>query len=179
MWRKAMIYLGLGPDEEYDDYEPADERPPERDRPATAPSRYPPSREDPGQSAPVQGSVRTIPSVRPQASGTGGDPARRPQTAVVRPLPAEAAVKPEVIAPATFNDTQEVADRLKENQPVILNLENVDGLLRRRLIDFAAGLVYGIGGHMEKVSANVLLLSPANVSAEDRLRLRDHDYLDG
>jgi cell division inhibitor SepF len=181
-----MLYLGLGPDDEYDDYDLEDEAPlPDRGRAPVAPSRYPahaPVREperdhDPGTS----GSVRTIGApagVRPQPSGNGGDPSERPRTAVVRPLQPVASAKPHVVAPTSFNHAQEVADKLKASQPVIVNLQNVDRDLSRRIIDFASGLCYGIGGQMERVANQVFLLTPSNVevSAEERRRLREHGY---
>ena len=130
----------------------------------------------------ASGSVRTIgsPMVRPQPSGNGGDPAERPRTAVVRPLQTSSSAKPHVVAPTSFNHAQEVADKLKVNQPVIVNLQNVDRDLSRRIIDFASGLCYGIGGQMERVANQVFLLSPSNVevSAEERRRLQDQGYHD-
>jgi cell division inhibitor SepF len=187
MWRRAMLYLGLGPDDEYDDYDLDDETMPERGRPAPATSRYPAggaqTRElerEPEMSA--SGSVRTIgAAVRPQPSGSGGDPAERPRTAVVRPLQPVSSAKPYVVAPTSFNNAQEVADKLKVNQPVIVNLQNVDRDLSRRIIDFASGLCYGIGGQMERVANQVFLLTPSNVevSAEERRRLQEHGYHEG
>lgn len=186
MLRRAMLYLGLGPDDEYDDYDAVDEQraAPMRPAPSQA-SRYPagpaPTRDydrepDSGPSS----SVRTIggQAVRPQPSGDGGDPAARPRTAVVRPLQPVASAKPHVVAPTSFNQAQEVADKLKGNQPVIVNLQNVDRDLSRRIIDFASGLCYGIGGQMERVANQVFLLTPSNVevSAEDRRRLHEHGY---
>jgi cell division inhibitor SepF len=183
-----MLYLGLGPDDEYDDYDIDEESAPERGRGAPASSRYPasapPARElerEPEMSS--SGSVRTIgaPSVRPQPSGSGGDPAERPRTAVVRPLQPVSSAKPYVVAPTSFNQAQEVADKLKVNQPVIVNLQNVDRDLSRRIIDFASGLCYGIGGQMERVANQVFLLTPSNVevSAEERRRLQEHGYHEG
>lgn len=187
MWRRAMLYLGLGPDDEYDDYDIDDEPVPERSRPAPTQSRYPaapgPARElerEPEMSS--SGSVRTIgPAVRPQPSGSGGDPAERPRTAVVRPLQPISSAKPHVVAPTSFNQAQEVADKLKVNQPVIINLQNVDRDLSRRIIDFASGLCYGIGGQMERVANQVFLLTPTNVevSVEERRRLQEHGYHEG
>jgi cell division inhibitor SepF len=187
MWRRAMLYLGLGPDDEYDDDYVADDAAPERARPSSAQSRYPaapPAREperEPDHTG--SGSVRTIgaPSVRPQPSGDGGDPAARPRTAVVRPLQPISSAKPHVVAPTSFNHAQEVADKLKVNQPVIVNLQNVDRDLSRRIIDFASGLCYGIGGQMERVANQVFLLTPTNVevSAEERRRLQEHGYHEG
>ncbi len=188
MWRSAMLYLGLGPDDEYDDYDPVDESPPARERASGAQSRYPagaPGVRDDRDWEPeagASGSVRTIgsPMVRPQPSGNGGDPAERPRTAVVRPLQPVLSAKPHVVAPTSFNHAQEVADKLKINLPVIVNLQNVDRDLSRRIIDFASGLCYGIGGQMERVANQVFLLSPSNVevSAEERRRLQDQGYHD-
>ena len=194
MWRKAMLYLGLGPDDEYDDYDQYDEpaaapRPPCRATPLRSlPSRYPVAQipEPQFDREPEVGSrsVRTIgpaTSVRPQPSGDGGDPSARPRTAVVRPLQPVASAKPHVVAPTSFNQAQEVADKLKANQPVIVNLQNVDRDLSRRLIDFASGLCYGLGGQMERVANQVFLLTPSNVevSAEERRRLHEHGYPEG
>jgi cell division inhibitor SepF len=194
MWRKAMLYLGLGPDDEYDDYDQYDEPAPAPIRPtapppqAVAPNRYPMAQvpEPAYEREPEMGSrsVRTIgppTAVRPQPSGDGGDPAARPRTAVVRPLQPVASAKPHVVAPTSFNQAQEVADKLKNNQPVIVNLQNVDRDLSRRIIDFASGLCYGLGGQMERVANQVFLLTPSNVevSAEDRRRLHEHGYPEG
>ncbi len=185
MWRRGMLYLGLGPDDEYDDYDAGDAPVSERSRPAPVQSRYPAggptAREAEREPEMVSsGSVRTIggPAVRPQPSGGGGDPAERPRTAVVRPLQPVSSAKPHVVAPTSFNHAQEVADKLKVNQPVIVNLQNVDRDLSRRIIDFASGLCYGIGGQMERVANQVFLLTPTNVevSAEERRRLQEHGY---
>lgn len=183
MWRRAMLYLGLGPDDEYDDYDIDAEAMPER-RPAPSQTRYPAApmarelEREPEMSG--SGSVRTIgaPAVRPQPSASGMDPSERPRTAVVRPLQPVSSAKPHVVAPSSFNHAQEVADKLKVNQPVIVNLQNVDRDLSRRIIDFASGLCYGIGGQMERVANQVFLLTPSNVevSAEERRRLQEHGY---
>jgi cell division inhibitor SepF len=183
-----MLYLGLGPDDEYDEFDIDEESVPDRGRAPAAASRYPAdgsSRDADHEPEPVSsGSVRTIgaPSaVRPQPAASGGDPAERPRTAVVRPLQPVASAKPHVVAPTSFNNAQEVADKLKVNQPVIVNLQNVDRDLSRRIIDFASGLCYGIGGQMERVANQVFLLTPSNVevSAEERRRLQEHGYHEG
>ena len=128
-------------------------------------------------------SVRTIGTqpMRPQPVGDGGDPSARPRTAVVRPLQPVQTAKPWVVAPTSFNQAQEVADKLKVNLPVIVNLQNVDRDLSRRIIDFASGLCYGVGGQMERVANQVFLLTPSNVevSAEERRRLQEHGYGEG
>jgi cell division inhibitor SepF len=175
MWRRAMLYLGLGPDEEYDDYEVDDPSAPARQPPPAG--RYPPARDEPSD-VQVTGSVRTLTPQPLEPAGSGA--AVRPRTGVVRPIPATPNAKPHVVSPTTFNDAQEIADKFKGNTPVIVNLQDVDGDLRRRLIDFASGLCYGLGGTMERVASQVYLLTPSNVeiSAEERRRLHERGLYD-
>lgn len=135
--------------------------------------------------------VRSVPAGRQsddwEDSGDGGvrvigGPAPVPepeaQRGVVRPLPTSA--KPSVVSPSGFNDVQQVADRFKRDQPVIINLQGVDRDLSRRLIDFASGLCYGLEGDMERVADQVFLLTPrgAEVSDDDRRRLREGGLVD-
>jgi cell division inhibitor SepF len=79
------------------------------------------------------------------------------------------------VSPRSFNDAQQVADRFKADQPIIVNLQAVDRELARRLIDFTSGLCYALDGNMEKVADNVYLLSPSNVQVpeEERRRLQE------
>lgn len=98
-----------------------------------------------------------------------------PRGAVVRPIQPTQTRKVHIVAPSNFNDAQEVGDRLKASQPVILNLQGVDRDLSRRLIDFASGVTYALGGGMERVAESVFLLAPSNVelSAEEKRRLQE------
>jgi cell division inhibitor SepF len=64
------------------------------------------------------------------------------------------------VKPRRFDQAQELADKFKEGQPVIMNLEGTDREVSRRLIDFASGLCYGLSGTMEKVATGVYLLKP-------------------
>lgn len=194
MWRKAMLYLGLGPDEDYDDYEVLGGN-------APAPSVREPVRRPvlPPSHDPDTGSVRTL-----SAASTPNDPAEvpshrdrtpnptsnghaprpladrpspgpsRPRPPVVRPL-SVAAAKPHVVAPASFTDAQQIADEFKRTVPVIVNLQGVERDLMRRIIDFSSGLCYGLGGQMERVANHVYLLTPSDVevSPEERRRWRD------
>jgi cell division inhibitor SepF len=172
MWRRAMLYLGLGPDEEYDDYDVDDDA---AGRPV-APSGGRPSAADSGD-VQVTGTVRTL-TAQPVDQPMAAVP--RPRPAVVRPMPATPNAKPHVMSPTSFNDAQEVADKFKSATPVIVNLQDVDRDLSRRLIDFASGLCYGLGGTMEKVANQVYLLTPSNVeiSAEERRRLHERGLYD-
>ena len=191
LFRSAMHYLGLGPDDEYDDYDQVDDRAaqapqvtrsaiPTRDTsPVTA--RPSASAGRPRAVAPSQPPVSDLheqSAVRPLPSPSGVD-RPKPQS-VVRPVPAFASAKPHVVAPSSFNQAQDVADKFKNSQPVILNLQGVDRDLSRRLIDFSSGMCYGLGGQMEKVAHQVYLLTPANVevSAEDKRRINERDLRD-
>ena len=63
-------------------------------------------------------------------------------------------------------------DRLKNGQPVILNLQGVDRDLQRRLIDFSSGLAYALSGTMAKAADQVFLLTPSNVEVSDEEKER-------
>src|SRR3954471_10154314 len=191
VWRRAMTYLGLGPDEEYDDYdevEPIRDHAPERARAGMgAPPRGgPPMRPrpepeyEPADVAYVGGVRRLQPQPVDPAPGIGAMVSASQRSPVVRAIPATASAKPHVVSPASFNEAQEVADKYKGLVPVIINLQNVDRDLSRRLIDFASGLCYGLGGAMEKVAHQVYLLTPSNVevSAEERRRLQERGLYD-
>ena len=84
------------------------------------------------------------------------------------------AARVHIVEPQSFNDAQEVGDRLKANQPVILNLQGIPKELQRRLIDFSSGLAYAVGGQMAKVNDQVFLLKPSDVevSQEEKERLQ-------
>lgn len=190
VWRRAMTYLGLGPDEEYDDYdevEPIREHAPERPpRPAgPGPRQGPPMRQrEPEYESPEVAYVGSVRRLQAQpidpTPGIGAMMTASQRSPVVRAIPATASAKPHVVSPASFNEAQEVADKYKGNVPVIINLQNVDRDLSRRLIDFASGLCYGLGGAMEKVAHQVYLLTPSNVevSAEERRRLQERGLYD-
>jgi cell division inhibitor SepF len=167
MWRRAAVYLGLVDDDEYEDYDPYEEQPTMQ---APAPPAPPPSvRRTAMPGGEVEaGMVRTLPREAVDPSAV------QPRPAVVRPIAAQTA-KVHVVAPGGFNDAQEIGDKLKMNQPVIMNLQGSNRDLSRRLIDFASGLAYGLGGQMERVADQVFLLTPTNVevSAEEKRRLQE------
>jgi cell division inhibitor SepF len=82
------------------------------------------------------------------------------------------------VAPARFGDAKEIADHLKENGPVIVNLQMAERDLQRRMIDFCSGVTYALSGEMEKVADQVFLLTPTDVkvSDEERQRLADRGF---
>jgi len=195
MLKKTLIYLGLGPDEEYDQY---DEYAPERAaggrlEPSTTEAR-PAVRAVAGQPAPRQRSttVRPVPAspapsgsvraVAPQSNPT--PPAQRAPTprsaqggqvaSAVR-IVESPSTKPHALSPTSFNEAQAIGDRFKAGRAVIINLQGVDRDLRRRLVDFASGLCYAVGGKMDRVADQVYLLTPPDVevSASDAQRALD------
>jgi len=179
MWKKAMDYLGLGPDDAYDDYDAAPE--PERPARAARPPREEAPRQPRGgyaaeyeQEAPVRpaptrpsfpiSSSSSIPDVtQRRPSPANDDSSVQPRPINPRPAPSapsSAGTDPYTVRPRRFDSAQEVADKFKDGQPVIMNLEAADREVSRRLIDFASGLCYGLNGSMEKVASGVYLLKP-------------------
>lgn len=179
MWKKAMDYLGLGPDDAYDDYdiEPEPERPARqqrtfREEPMRAQGGY----DDEYDEVPRQSSGRATfpthatgsPDVsvrRPVPAGDRSSVHPRPSNPRVVPIPkagggAGSGSDPYTVKPRRFDSAQELADKFKQGLPVIMNLEAADREVSRRLIDFASGLCYGLNGSMEKVASGVYLLKP-------------------
>ncbi|MGZ6993253.1 MAG: cell division protein SepF, partial [Ilumatobacteraceae bacterium] len=98
---------------------------------------------------------------------TGRRPAPATDDSNVQPRPINAprqapvnSADPYTVRPRRFDSAQEIADKFKEGQPVIMNLEASDREVSRRLVDFASGLCYGLNGTMEKVATGVYLLKP-------------------
>lgn len=177
MWRRAMLYLGLGPDDEYDDYGPVEDHSHVQQQ---APSRYTPPEPPEPQISAVRPLPRESSYGRPaeyeQPSGVTTVPRRN--NPVVKPLVAQAASpKPYAVSPVSFNEAQDIADKFMAGVPVIVNLQGVDRDLSRRLVDFASGLCYGMRGQMERVTHQLYLLTPAHVevSQEEKRRLRESD----
>lgn len=156
---RAMVYLGLT-DDDYDDYDRYEEMAP----PVAMQAPVRSYAMAPEPAAPTS-AIRTLP--REEAPVM-------PRPAAVRPMVVE---KPRVhvVAPGRFADAQQIGDRLRTNQPVIVNLQVVDRDLSRRMIDFCSGVTYALNGSMEKVADQVFLLTPSNVevSAEERQRLSE------
>lgn len=170
-WKRSMEYLGLGPDDAYDDYDDGPEpEPPSRQRHRDDHSR---SSRTSWPAEPDSGAVRAVPA-RPSfpsrdfesgrrsaapASDESGMSAR-PRTSSRSAAPPPTA-EPATVRPRRFDQAQELADRFKEGNSVILNLESADRDVTRRLVDFASGVCYALDGTMEKVATGVYLLKPA------------------
>jgi len=170
-WKRSMEYLGLGPDDAYDDYDEPDEPESKRPRTSREDSRsgknWPAEPDEPSRTAPARPSFPSrdfeSPARRGQAledSGTMSRPRPAGQPAGRTAAPAQAGAEPTAVRPRRFDQAQELADKFKDGQSVILNLEATDRDVSRRLIDFASGVCYALDGSMEKIATGVYLLKP-------------------
>jgi len=169
--RKMAVYLGLVEDEglEYaehdDDY--VDPRPRHEE-----PRSYSSVREvQPVRAA----STRTVDPVPATRGALATDPlaaphAARPDSSAVSDL-----YRITTLHPRTYNDARRIGEEFREGVPVIMNLTDMDDVDAKRLVDFAAGLVFGCRGTIERVTNKVFLLSPVNVdvAAEARRLAQD------
>jgi cell division inhibitor SepF len=135
--RKTMVYLGLAEDERDDGYDSYDDY----DEPAR---QEPPARHE-------------------RSAAVTSLPARTPVARVVRDVEVGALNRISTIHPRTYNEAKNIGESFREGTPVIMNLTDLDDADAKRLVDFAAGLVFGLHGSIERVTSKVFLLSPAHV----------------
>ncbi|HHU40604.1 MAG TPA: cell division protein SepF [Propionibacterium sp.] len=159
-FKKAAVWLGLMSDAPYNEDELDEmteavepvrddhrdrERPRDRDR----------ARDDRALS-PVDASVTELEARRP---------APVPRTADLSRIV--------TVHPRTYNEARTIGENYRDGIPVIMNLSDMEDADAKRLVDFAAGLIFGLRGTIERVTSKVFLLSPAgvNVTAEDKERI--------
>jgi cell division inhibitor SepF len=184
LWHRTLVYFGLAEDEAYYDDEEATaaqadiertyrERPNVRriDRRKSRPSS------DFDEIFTPDDEPDVVPRSRPAPADQTTSVMRR-DAATARQEEVTTAVKVHLIAPRSFNDAQQIADRFKNSVPVIINLQGAEPELSKRLIDFGSGLTYALDGGMQRIAEKVFLLTPRNVevSAEDRARLVEHGF---
>ena len=77
--------------------------------------------------------------------------------------------------PRTYNEARTIGEHFRKSTPVIMNLSDMDDADAKRLVDFAAGLTFGLHGRIERVTAKVFLLSPHNVTvtAQDKAKIEN------
>jgi cell division inhibitor SepF len=151
--RKIGEYLGLLEDtgvydDEYDEQGYA-EAEPQQSRRASVPAN--------SQPAPVADISQRRRSHAPAPTAAAGSELSRITT----------------LHPRTYNEARTVGENFRDGVPVIMNLSEMDDSDAKRLVDFAAGLVFATRGTIERVTAKVFLLCPPNVSvaAEEKQRL--------
>lgn len=71
-----------------------------------------------------------------------------------------------VIEPIDFNDSQKMADYLCKNQPVVINFEDTDPDVRKRIVDFVSGTIYALDGTVKKIGRNILVCTPPNIDID-------------
>ena len=173
-WHRTLVYFGLAEDEAYEDEELEPYAEPEveaqdsyRERPNVRRLSSRRRRDEIDDIfADDAGSERRTTSLRPVAGGRAGNGRGGGD------------VRVHFVAPKSFNDVQDVADKFKDTIPVILNLQGTDSDLSKRLIDFSSGLTYALDGGMQRIADKVFLLTPRNVevSAEERARLVEKGF---
>ena len=183
--RKMAVYLGLVEDDrygEYDEYDEYDERHGRRGSERGA---------GPDRGGPERGDLRARPAtprdeqVREPFRSGATVATMSDRRAPVVPLPGSAAPPPPAdltrittIHPRTYNEAKTIGECFRGGTPVIMNLTDMDDANAKRLVDFAAGLVFGCHGTIERVTNKVFLLSPANVTvtAEDKARMAESGF---
>jgi len=127
------------------------------------------------------------PLARPQSSAsaypTRDNLALAPQLQVrervaVSEEPEERRYQITTLHPTTYNEARTIGEHFRDGVPVIMNLTEMAEADAKRLVDFAAGLAFGLRGTMERVTNRVFLLSPANVqvTAEDKARIAEGGF---
>lgn len=113
------------------------------------------------------------------------DPATATRGSAVRytPPPSSAAEVADMyrittLHPRTYNEARTIGEHFRDGTPVIMNLTEMDDTDAKRLVDFAAGLIFGLRGSIERVTNKVFLLTPASVeiTAEDRTRIAEGGF---
>lgn len=139
--RKTMVYLGLAEeDDRYDDEAYAAAEPEHREE------RH----------------VRERPEER-GAEVTQLPQRHTPVARVVRETEVGALTRITTIHPRTYNEAKNIGEAFRDGTPVIMNLTDMDDSDAKRLVDFAAGLIFGLHGDIERVTSKVFLLSPSHV----------------
>lgn len=153
--RRIGEYLGLLEDTSYDEYDDAV-----------------------GQETPVRQRAQ-----RPVRDASVADINERRRVAVApAPAPTESVVaelsRITTLHPRTYNEARTVGEQYRDGTPVIMNLSEMDDADAKRLVDFAAGLIFATRGSIERVTSKVFLLSPPNVTvaAEDKQRIADGGF---
>lgn len=210
MWQKTLFYLGLVDEDDPGSYaapgghpqQPSQGRPgqqqPMQGRPDVAMRRNPARRVEtqarPDPSIPIGGTgvqgrrVEPPMTARGRVRATSADSAlaeagvvvRPPDTPLVRTV-SDSELESEVIVATSYSDAQLLADHIRSTIPVVLDLRKVEPAMVRRLVDFASGLTYALGGSMRKIGQGVILVTPQNLnlSRDERRRLKELGYYQG
>ena len=161
--KKVMYYLGLSAEEEYASYEGYEDYA----APAAEGFVY--------ESEPTDTSMDPVPVTVPEYSSDTIeaqdtlDPLSQ-SSPTVRLMPQAQNPKVQVLTPRTFQEVKEIGENLSRDKPIIINLQETQQDISRRIVDFASGVCFALGGQMERVADLVYLLVPPDVeiNPEDR-----------
>ncbi|SDU75846.1 cell division protein SepF [Jiangella alkaliphila] len=164
--RKVAVYLGLVEDRDRYDDEYTDD-----DYDEAYADEYEDAVEEPEERAPERRERERTPE-REHTATVASLADRRPVQAVRR-APAMREARITTLHPRTYNEARTLGEHFRDGTPVIMNLSEMDDTDAKRLVDFAAGLIFGLRGSIDRVTAKVFLLTPADVSvtAEDKARM--------
>lgn len=161
LWDNVKKFAQPYADDDYDDYDEDDEYDDEYEEPVQRPARRSPSR----TSAPAP-----VMEEEEEDDGYGFTPVAPAPTAAPSmgfstPSMSSAANKQEVVLfrPGSFNDTSKAADDLRNRRAVVVNMENVDKAMARRVVDFLSGCVYALDGDVKKIAQSAYLFCPHNM----------------
>lgn len=133
-----------------------------------------------GSHAQPSAKVTTLESKRPAHAGQTGQTGQSHSAVISHPAGPPAASPRTAdlsriitVHPRTYNEARTIGEHFRDGVPVIMNLSEMDDADAKRLVDFAAGLIFGLRGTIERVTSKVFLLSPnnVNVAAEDKERI--------
>jgi len=178
--KRAAAWLGLVTDDrypEYDDTEPTEGV--SRDELLAEAEKHNSTAAVPASGRPAEAAkVTPLESRRPAAQPVAGGARSATATAVAveeKPVEVEKADLSRIVTvhPRSFNDARTIGEHFRDGVPVIMNLSQMENADAKRLVDFAAGLILGLRGNIERVTSKVFLLSPQNVTvaAEDKERI--------
>ena len=163
LWDNVKKFAQPYADDDYDDYDEDDDYADEYEQPAETPARRAPRR------APAPTAVEDEPDEQ-EDFGFTPVPAASTGAAVSsgfngQVLNMNASNKQEVVLfrPGSFNDTSKAADDLRSHKAVIVNMENVDKAMARRVVDFLSGCVYALDGDVKKIAQSAYLFCPHNM----------------
>ena len=146
--RKTMVYLGLAEDDDrYDDDDHRDDVADYDDRRRSTPERS----ERPAERADTGAAVTQLPRRAAPVARLVREPEVGPLNRIT------------TIHPRTYNEAKTIGESFRDGTPVIMNLSDMSDADAKRLVDFAAGLVFGLHGTIERVTSKVFLLSPVHV----------------
>ncbi len=74
-----------------------------------------------------------------------------------------------LLEPRAYSESQQIADHLKNRNSVVVNLKRVTSDQAKRIIDFLSGVIYAIGGSMQKIGVGIYLCTPKNVNVQGKI----------